>query len=1617
MSPISLRVESPDSTRRSGGRSDIPHNPLIAHTDAANSIQSTSSPTLQHTTTSSSTHHPSTPFTQQSPAHTTHPSLPNKLPLTTRFTFLNVRGFPSSPNHPKNQELRVFMETTQTDVFAMSEMNLDWRAISSTARLSPRTKEWFESRHAVTAHNTTENMDTTKQPGGVGLLSRDTMSYRVASTGQDPWGLGRWTWTWFRGRGNIHLRVVSCYRPVANAYGVLSVYNQQQRHFLRQGLSECPRHLFLTHLAQAIHEWQTLNDLLIIGGDWNEDTSSTNWQRYWDDLGLLSPFQGQHQTWSTFARGNNQLDNIYISPALQPLQLGMIVPSDTFDRADHSAMWIDVEHEILGFTTIPGSIAHARRLKTQDPRCKDRYNNLYRDFCAKHKLVQRADSLLLQLENMPMTPAQISEFEHIDHLRVVGMQMAERQCRKIKAGQVSWTPDYSLCLAHIRAWKLLLRKRSARKVSARLLRRSFQKIGMATIPMADQLTILTKLQEAFQWYRQLKNTSVQQRETFLERLSKAQAEASNRPQEKILKELRTREHQRTLFRNIRRIIHPEQHGRGLTMVIDTSGQECSTQTTIEDACLEENKQQFQQAHDTPLYQEPMFSLLGPLGDTTTASTILEGNGAHLTVEPDLQSTLEALSRTTAPLPATMAITEAKYAAIWSSARESTSSSNHANLHFGHYIALSTDPVLCRFHTAMVNISLRSGYSPQRWRTGINVMLQKKPGDFSVANLRTILLYDAEFNAVLKWLGQLIMHQAETSGAIALEQYGSRKGLSAITHCLNIQLTHDIIRQNKIPAAICSNDAKACYDRIVHSFASLALQRLGIPIGPIKVMFGTLQQLRHHIRTAHGDSTRFFSGNTSGLPFHGVGQGNGAGPQIWAAVSSPLCDSIRNAGLGAYIESPLTKIGTHFAGYGFVDDVDLVAATNVETLTGNQITGRLQATVNQWESRLCISGGALSAAKSRWTLVDFKWKNGKATYKAIQESPATLTIQDVSGQRTLLQRLEAWEAERSLGVRLAPSGTMQFEYKFCLQAAKIWADQVKHSKISKIAQWTNFQTVALKRLEYPLPATTFSRVECDRLMQPILSALLPALRIHSKFPRALVFRHPNHHGLAVPHLYDTQGYFHIQALLQHGTATTLTGHLIRTSYETLQLELGLPNEILQYDSTTWGPLATESWLTHTWAYLQEVGLSIKTTMPPLPSRCPNDQFLMYAFWQKGYHGQQLLTLNRCCLRLRVLTLADISNGTGMHIIPRHLENKEPTSLSSQYHWPNQGPLPDSAWITWSTSLRETFLQTTTAAISPRLGPWYTTDSQWYWLPRTDTLAQRLPAGWQYWKATRRYQILGATFQRIPDQYQGTHSDAEPAIVEHRGSTVIFWGARPLEPLPPPRRFDFISTVLNDEAASWAFKSFQTQDNGKAVAATIRDGTCIAVSDGSYKDNLGTAAWTIGSITATSWIEGRTWIPGSAKDQCSARSELGGLYSLVRLVGIITKYYQINSGGVTIGCDGLGPLHRCFKHEWDPSPSTPHYDLIKAIRVMARSTAISWRWIHIKGHQDVKSDSDLDHWAQLNIEMDKAAKIEWDNRLLRDPQPINASIPGEGWAVYIGTVKASSWSKPIFNSHVQ
>jgi hypothetical protein len=91
------------------------------------------------------------------------------------------------------------------------------------------------------------------------------------------------------------------------------------------------------------------------------------------------------------------------------------------------------------------------------------------------------------------------------------------------------------------------------------------------------------------------------------------------------------------------------------------------------------------------------------------------------------------------------------------------------------------------------------------------MIQKKAGHTHLTALRTIVLFPVDCNYAFKHIGREMMRLAEKTKSLAPEQYGSRKAHKAMDLAVNKALTYDLLRQLKRPGAVCSNDAKSCYD--------------------------------------------------------------------------------------------------------------------------------------------------------------------------------------------------------------------------------------------------------------------------------------------------------------------------------------------------------------------------------------------------------------------------------------------------------------------------------------------------------------------------------------------------------------------------------------------------------------------------------------------------------------------------------------------------------------------------------------------------------------------------------------------------------------------------------------
>jgi hypothetical protein len=235
------------------------------------------------------------------------------------------------------------------------------------------------------------------------------------------------------------------------------------------------------------------------------------------------------------------------------------------------------------------------------------------------------------------------------------------------------------------------------------------------------------------------------------------------------------------------------------------------------------------------------------------------------------------------------------------------------------------------------------------------MLLKKENNYHVDSLRTIVLFDSEANMNYKHIGRRAMKLAITQSQLATEQY-SRPQRKAIDHALNRKLLMDHQLYLRQPYAMTSCDLKSCYDRIVPSPASLALQRLGIPRTEVVSMFDSIQRMRHTVRSAFGESTAVYGGHIQGtkwkLPPQGVLQGNGCGPAIWAILSSVIFAILRNNGLQNKFDSAIRHLTLELAGFAYVDDSDLIQVED----SVRQVAKKMQTKLKTWIDAIRVTGG-------------------------------------------------------------------------------------------------------------------------------------------------------------------------------------------------------------------------------------------------------------------------------------------------------------------------------------------------------------------------------------------------------------------------------------------------------------------------------------------------------------------------------------------------------------------------------------------------------------------------------------------------------------------------------------
>jgi hypothetical protein len=166
--------------------------------------------------------------------------------------------------------------------------------------------------------------------------------------------------------------------------------------------------------------------------------------------------------------------------------------------------------------------------------------------------------------------------------------------------------------------------------------------------------------------------------------------------------------------------------------------ELSERADIERALHVELASRFNQVAATPFCQDPLRTEVGSCAAATSAMEILRGSYTSDDINYWAAQLIPFLKQEI-PTEEPYYCSIQQHIVGWKRVKECTSA-GPSGIMIPHMKAHGRSLFLSNINTIMANLPCVHGFCPLRWRKGLDVMLEKKPGIRKINTLCTILLY-------------------------------------------------------------------------------------------------------------------------------------------------------------------------------------------------------------------------------------------------------------------------------------------------------------------------------------------------------------------------------------------------------------------------------------------------------------------------------------------------------------------------------------------------------------------------------------------------------------------------------------------------------------------------------------------------------------------------------------------------------------------------------------------------------------------------------------------------------------------------------------------------------------
>ena len=1426
--------------------------------------------------------------------------------------------------------------------------------------------------------------------GGTGILTTGTWASQVTHQNNMDY-LGRWTSTTIRGKQNKYLTVISAYKPCRNP-GSTTTWTLQALTMAEKGiLNPQPRKQFTKDFIQFIQPFIDQEHNVIIGVDVNsarERNDDDNLFQSLEEIGLrdvFDRFEGPRP--ATYDRGNNQIDFMYVTNKVyENISHAGAMPFNSHVNSDHRPLYIDIDiNKILGKTNHNMNLAK-RKITSADPEAAKIFKECVAQQLQNHKITEKIHQLLQQT---PSTK-HAKEVNNIDIQIQRAIKHAEHQTRQKK--KAPWSMELILSQALIEYWHMRMVE-IRKRITLHKTREKLAYMNVITTEQETRQEIKRNKRRAARAYKRNLLNAKELRKQFLTKQAEAYAEANNSKAATRLHFLIHMEEKKESYQKIKYIRGQMAHRSGLKhVIVNENGTELTVDNPedLDNTIINRNKKHFNQANNTPFATKPITETIGREGNNEETTQILKGN-RNMDNFQTTEAAREILQYLTQQQGTNFQqeITMKNVVQGFKKWNERTSTSPSGR-HLGTYksiiayekeirdITTPTEDMspaeICIYAiTNVINLTTKHHIILDRWTTITSCMLEKTPGRPIIEKLRTIHLFEADFNflAGITWSKRLIQAQ-ELTNNMGDETWGGRKGRGTQEPNFLKEMTFTLANLTRTSLGTFDNDAKACYDRIILNLFNMRSKQMGVLPAISDTITTHIHNAKYNIKTANGISQQTYH-NTLENPLHGIGQGGRHSSTAWLIISTMLIKLMEKKSQGVIFTGTRTKTKVQRRMDAFVDDcTKFINEFEAEMKRQpTQILTKLQQAAQWWEQLLHASGGKLELTKCFYYMVEWGFDENGFAHIIQDETRQPITIKDSeTGEQIQIQEKQARESHRTLGYHINPQLDTEPSFQHLkLKASKLAGDITKHY-LSPMDTELFARAIYKPSITYTLLFTYLTDLELQEIERAPLSKIIQRLGFNRSFPRAVVHAPKHHGGLGIIKLTNIQQKDKITFVLKHARNTTTIAKWLETTMDWQQLHAGTTYCIFKQPQTQLLYLQ-KNWLTELRRALANTNCKLHLTFTkPTKLRRIHDAAIMEIGVDMRLTRLELQRLNACRLYLRVETIADISNTQGTEIQEEVWDKsiRQPKSWPT-IPWPIQTKPGEIAWNVWQRMINHV---SHSRLLYQNLGNWIdVTNRQWpaAYNPITNNIIISNSKDSMAIKAKTHRSTIHGILNKVTKLPDPKHN----IPIDWNGHSARFPSPlnQPTEPTTIQTFHDYIS-VKTEEWEKDLLKNYTIADYPKLKQAI--ETSIITVNDGgaNAEQTIGSFGWVIATDKEV-LAHGGGYTRGSPIS--SFRAEAYGRMAVLTFVIHFAKYYNANFKTATMinYCDNLSLLQRQkqFNKEGVRTPGNfIKNDIDTTITLRNIQTNIpNMTYLHVKGHQD--NTTPIPWPAQLNIQADAIA----------------------------------------------